>query len=189
MMRPPEPDPDDEILRLLAAGDLRAIDKLHTYYYQRLFLSVRKFIRDDHDSASLVNDLLINLWDKRDMLGLRKPLVYYLYRSARNRVINFLRDKGRSKEIRTPNEQLSTIAELAGDARADHALLAEDLMLLWRLAEFHMTYRVRQTFVMCRQEGKSKEEIAEAMGITVNAVEKNLARAWRVIQEIRKRYF
>ena len=95
-MRKQEPEPDDIILELLAADDPKAINKLHATYYKGLFFSIRKSVKHDHEAATVLNDLLFTIWEKRHTLGLRKPLVYYLYRSARNGILNFLRNKARS---------------------------------------------------------------------------------------------
>lgn len=188
-MRKQEPEPDDIILELLAADNQRAINKLHATYYKGLFFSVRKYVQHDHEAATVINDLLFSIWEKRHTLSLRKPLVYYLYRSARNRILNFLRDKGRVKEIPTSPDGLMLVNKPSSSDSADQKLLQEDLHLLWAIAELHMTHRVRETFLLSQVENKTKEEIADAMGITVNAVEKNIARAFKVIEEISRKYF
>lgn len=186
----PEPDlhPDDSILKQLAANDPRAIDRLHALYYRRLFFAIRKFVQNDQDTATLLNDLLVTLWEKRHTLKPRKPLLYYLYRAARNRAINFLRSKSRIQEIPLGPETVFQAAEDGSNA-ADYTVREADLVRLWQAAEQLMPYRVREAFVLSRQDGLTPEEIAQTMNITVSGARKNLARAWKVIEAVKKLYF
>lgn len=184
----PEQHPDDIILHLLAADDERAIDMLHARYYKRLFFAVRKLLRNDEDTANILNDLLVAIWKKRHTLTLRKPLLYYLYKAARNRAVNVLRPKTRARETQPDHQAAYPQLEDPAD-QADARVREADLIRMWHAAEYRMPYRVREAFVLSWHRGLTPEEIAVEMNITVSGARKNLARAWKIIEAVKKTYF
>lgn len=183
----PDHHSDDSILQQLAADDPRAIDRLYQLYYKRLFFAIRKLVQNDQDTASILNDLLVVIWEKRHTLRLRKPLLYYLYRAARNRALNALRPKTGIREVPLETETNYPALEDAGHF-ADYPLHEADIMRMWHVAEKLMPYKVREAFVLSRHDGLTPEEIAKTMNISVSGARKNLARAWKLIAAVKKLY-
>jgi RNA polymerase sigma-70 factor (ECF subfamily) len=107
----------------------------------------------------------------------------YLYRAANNLMISRHRSTQRSgrrdDEWSAAAESADTSGEASVAARLEIERAEERLRALGD--------RAFRTFVLFRVEGVPQKEIAEKLGVSLSAVEKNLQRAYRAIAEIRSR--
>ena len=74
---------DAFVLSSLSMGSKMAFDAFFKAYYPKILQFVMHFCVDKQEAESLVQDLFMNLWIKRDKLGEVKNLDNYLYVSAR----------------------------------------------------------------------------------------------------------
>jgi RNA polymerase sigma factor (sigma-70 family) len=81
----------------------------------------------------------------------------------------------RSRQTRVVQCELSF--EIAVPAEQDHALLADETMRIYQSALNGLPERTRSVFLLYRLEGLKYREIAEALDISIPAVQKHMARA------------
>ena len=98
--------------------------------------------------------------------------------AVRNRALNHLRHLAVQRKSAVFVEALSEPAEQA-DALAQATELEQALVRA--IAE--LPPRTREVFVMSRERGMRYSEIAEALGVSVKAVEANMSRALRILRE------
>jgi len=84
---------EKNIVRRIKQGDKEVFQKLFEIYYQRLFLYAKSYIEDADAAKDIVQDLFINLWEKRKNLVIISSLSSYFFRAIHNRSIQFLRHK------------------------------------------------------------------------------------------------
>lgn len=109
----------------------------------------------------------------------------YLFRSARNRLINEVRRKSREEAI--------SLEELSQD---DHPLLSDpeaclragELARALEAALAQLPLKKRQAFIYHRLEGYTQPEIAEKMGVALNTVERYVIDATRHIRAQLQRF-
>lgn len=140
------------------------------------------YVRSLVDSSALASDIVQETW-ARAIPPLREGRVEnvraFLYRIARNLVIDGARDRGKWSPW-VVHEDLGGL--IADDApSAEQAVLASDrLRVLLELVE-SLPPRCREIFALRKIEGLHQAEIAEQLGITRGAVEKQLRHALLVL--------
>ena len=132
----------------------------------------------DHDSAQeIVQDVFINLWQKKESISGEKPVKSYLYTSVKNRCLNHIRDnkKFRSQfldielELEIPVEDFDSFSESETQNKIDAALN--------KLPE-----KCRQVFELSRFEELKYKEIAERLSISQKTVEIHMSKALKVLR-------
>lgn len=108
----------------------------------------------------------------------------YLYRTAHNLIVDYLRQQDRMQMDSVPTEALFDVVDEAPSPEqvtSDKNSLAVAQMALLELPE-----RTRQIFVMVRLEGLTYSEVAQQLAISDSSVQKHLARAVKqVMQRLR----
>ena len=82
---------DRELVALLANGSQQAFEELYTRYKGRLVYYCKWFLKDETGSEDIVQDIFMQLWEKRDTLNIEVSFLGYVYTLAQNRVLNELR--------------------------------------------------------------------------------------------------
>ena len=76
-----------EVLRLIKNGDATAFKELYNRYKESIFLMVYRRVQDEEESKDIVQEIFLKLWLGREHLVELDNLDYYLFGTARNRVI------------------------------------------------------------------------------------------------------
>lgn len=137
-------------------------------------------IRDREIAAELVQDVYARLMQAGDR-GPDDANTKMLYASVRNAVVDHYRSNaGRSRVMDSLlPEQLWPCETMSPQ---DHAQARQTLSALDRALQ-ELTPKAREMFILHRVEGISNAKLAKKYGISVSAVEKQLARTMRHCQE------
>ena len=128
------------------------------------------------DALEIVNDVFLNVWDKRENLDLDDSLKGYLFSSVKNRTINFHKKKRLKVVQDLPNDRVS-------DFSADRGLLEKEQSQIMLDILESLPPKCRQVFVMSRIDCLSYKEIAELMDISVKTVEGQMSKALKVFRK------
>jgi RNA polymerase sigma factor (sigma-70 family) len=175
-------DSDDFILRMLANDDEHAITMLFDKYYKFIFEVVNQRLKNSEDTDDLIQDLFINIWNKRHTLNFKKPLISYLLRSAINRSHNRIRDTLKKLEI--PLENWNDIENTPTNNLADSSLTVEEINRLWKEAQSKMNSQMRTSFLLSRKLSMTYPEIALHLGVSQKTVEKYISQALKILREV-----
>ncbi len=174
----PDAAADRALLDRLRAGDAAAFDAIFRGRYALLVGVAERMLRDRAVAEELVQEVLLNLWRRREALAPDEALGPYLVRATRNRALNHLRhlaiERRDAAHAAGPSE-----APAAGAGRA----VAAELAAAAAAAVAELPPRCREVFALSRGRGLSYAEIAEALGISVKTVEAQMGRALRALRE------
>jgi len=166
------------ILNSLKKGDKKVFEKLYSSYYQKLCSFLLSYCQDRDIIEDVVQDVFLNLWDKRRKINIQTSLNAFLYKS----VYNKLMDKYR--HLRLKNEMLSsyyhTAVMLAVEKENDRP--NKDIRLLHQCME-GLPEKCKKVFMRGKVRGLNYNEISEELGISVKTVEGHVARAYRLLKE------
>lgn len=168
---------DPELLARLARGDEAAYDAIFRAWYAPLVRATQAIVRDAAVAEELVQDAMLELWRRREQLDAEGSPQAYLFRAARNRALNHLRHLA----VQRRNVGALQVEE-AREASAPAELVARELEEAVREAIAALPPRCREVFELSRGRGLTYGEIAEALGITVKAVEANMGRALKSLR-------
>jgi RNA polymerase sigma-70 factor (ECF subfamily) len=175
-------DLDDRELLARLAGDERAaqaaFDALFRRWYARLVRAADAVVRDQAVAEELVQDVMLELWRRRERLGADGAAHAYLFQAVRNRALNHVRHlKVRQRGA------LRLVRDEAAAAPAPGELEAGELDAAIRAALDTLPPRCRAVFDLSRSGGLRYAEIAERLGVSVKAVEAQMGRALRTLRE------
>jgi RNA polymerase sigma-70 factor (ECF subfamily) len=169
---------DRELLTRLRQGDDAAYEAIFRQWYARLVTTTAVLLRDRAPAEEVVQDVLLELWRRRETLTFETSLRAYLFQSARNRALNYLR-RQRVEARGEPAIAAALPTPEAADAEAREA----ELNVAIQEAIASLPDRCREVFELSRIRGLKYQEIAVELGISVKTVEAQMGKALRVMRE------
>jgi RNA polymerase sigma-70 factor (family 1) len=162
-----------KLLLALAAGDEAAYKSLYLHYYDTVSKFVLKYVKSPELARDLAQDIFIKIWEKRDKLPGVQHFQPYLLQISRNQAIDTLRAAGKSDIVKRE------IARHFHDHPGffEDEALQKDYRLFIRRTIDALPPRSREVFLLCREQAKSYEEVAAALGISRNAVRNHMVQA------------
>lgn len=166
--------PDDELIRLYAAGDRAAASALTLRHAPRVLALARRMLSDPTEAEDVAQEAMLRLWRiAPDWRSGEAGIGTWLYRVASNLCLDRLRR-------RRPTGEPTT--EIVDETPA----VVENLTRAERTAALHkaldgLPERQRAAIVLRHLEERGNPEIAEMLSISVEAVESLLARGRRTL--------
>lgn len=169
---------DDALMVLYSNGDIQAARSLAHRHTPRIVAQANRLLRDQAEAQDVAQDAMLRLWKIAPEWRQGEAKVStWLYRIVANLCTDRLR-KRRSTD-------LDSIAEPAdGALSVEAAMQAEERLQALHGALAQLPERQRIAVTLRHIDELSNPDIAEAMGITVAAVESLTARGKRALADI-----
>lgn len=164
---------------MIQAGDESAFEGLFREHYAVLCGFARKIVSDGDTAEELVQELFMQLWDKRLSLNPETSLRAYLFTAIRNSCLNHL--KHQNVRGRHEDHARNLPLQLAPDP--SQALETAELQARIHLAIGELPDRCSEIFKMSRFEGLKYDEIAEKLQLSPRTVEVQIGKALRILRE------
>lgn len=170
---------DEELVLLLNGGCKAAYAEIYRRYYESLSRHAYKVLKGDDAARDLVQDVFASLWEKRETVRISSSLNAYLYCSIRNAVLDEI------KRSKRQEDRLDALARFM----ADHAEPADLLLRNKQLSDLieqevsQLPGRMREVYLLRRDEELSHAEIAERLGISRLTVKTQMNKALRILRE------
>lgn len=151
----------------LKAGDKKALSYIYTRYFDGLYNYGTRITKDASLAEDCIQDMFIELWDKRETLSNVRNLRSYLYRSLRRKILYKLSAKARQ----TAREDLSCFEIELSDKT--HFLNQQvDIEIRKRLASLvgMLTPKQKEAIFLIYYDGLSYEETASVMSLKTKTV-------------------
>ena len=172
------PIDERELLLRLRRGDEAAYDAIFRQWYAPLVATTTALLRDQGPAEEVVQDVMLELWRRRETITFETSLRAYLFQATRNRGLNFLR----RQRVETRGE--ATIAAgMPTPEPADSEAREAELNVAIQSAIAGLPDRCREVFELSRVQGLKYSEIATELGISVKTVEAQMGKALRVMRE------
>ena len=165
------------VLRLID-GDEDAFCELYASYKNRLIYFAMRFLKSREYAEDVFQDAFAVIWQGRRFINPDTSFSSYLYTIVRNRVLNQLRDLDNQDKLK--EQILAQAVDYTEDTK--HRIMADDLRHLIACAMQQLTVRQREVFRMSREKQMSHQEIADALGISINTVQEHISTSLRVLR-------
>jgi RNA polymerase sigma-70 factor, ECF subfamily len=167
---------DPRIFQLIRKGDEASFNRLFNGYYASLCLFAAKYVGDMDLSRSLVQQVFVDIWVKREKIDITWSTKSYLYRSVKNRCIDYLRKEKITTEISKSVENLNQMPfrDLVEEAELNDLINKS----INKLPE-----KCREIFILCRFEMLKYAEIAQKLNISIKTVEMQMGIALKRLRE------
>ena len=174
-------DPNIERELLLKAGgdDETAFVQLLAPYQNNLYTTFLRMIGDQQVAEELLQDTALKVWLNRHQLPEILNFGGWLYKVAANIGYNHLdktkREQSKAREFTRRSLSLSSFS-------FEDPLLEKEYGAILQQAIDRLPPRQKQTYLLIRQQGLSREEAARELGISPETVKWNLEQAVRSIR-------
>ena len=186
--RPPRSarQPDSALIQQARTGDRKAFTDLVHRYEDTVYRFAFKVCRDRDQAAEALQDTFINVFRKLDTFDGKSKFSTWLYTIVTNNCLM----KQRRRKTRAMEESLELLdspPEHGHDGQGRHVarwdetpadlLLDQELRALMDSAILKLPVEYRLVFILRDVEGKSTQETAGILGISVEATKSRLRRA------------
>jgi RNA polymerase sigma-70 factor (ECF subfamily) len=165
------------LLSEIARGDERAFKKLFDLYKGRFYSVVLKMTRSDEVAEDIVQDVFMNIWNKRERLvDIDNPSSYFftaVYRRVYHHYRKIAQEKKLLQVVPPVKESVNT---------TDEIVLARESNKLISQAISKLPPQQQRVFKLSKQEGLSREDVARQLQISPNTVKNHLADALKFIR-------
>ncbi|MCK9628638.1 MAG: RNA polymerase sigma-70 factor [Bacteroidales bacterium] len=167
------------IIKRIKEGDIATFEALFKSVYTPLLLYSAGITGRRDVSEEIVQDLFYYIWKERDGLQIMHSIKGYLYKSVRNRSLQYLEHEKVTERFILRNET----------GRYDSQPTGQDVLEFRELEEIlkksmtKMPERRVEIFRMHRFENKKYTEIAEALSLSVKTIEAEITKALKTIRK------
>lgn len=156
-------------------GNEEAFNRAFDLYYSRLCFFADKLLNDFDLSRSVVQQVFVDLWIKRDKLQV-VLLKSYLFQSVRNAALDLLKHK---------KAELRYLLTLNQNEQGQFGDQLEEAELADRInrAIQNLPEKCREIFILCRFEELKYAEIAIRLNISVKTVEMQISIALKKLRK------
>ncbi|MBR1926687.1 MAG: RNA polymerase sigma-70 factor [Bacteroidales bacterium] len=168
------------------AGETVDFEAFYKRWYLRAIRFALEYIRDESEAENIVQEVFVNMFDRRKSLSKDINLTYYLFSSVKNRCINYLNNKLRQRSVSMSGDEADLADRLSLLALEDFDVTVtarEDLETRLNEALSVLPPRCRQIFSMSKIEGKKQTDIAGELGVSINTVESQMKIAYIKLRE------
>ncbi|GGH61519.1 RNA polymerase sigma-70 factor (ECF subfamily) [Filimonas zeae] len=169
---------EKELLAQVVEGKEEAFAMFYHYYYPAVSAFVQQFLKSPQLSEDLSQEVFTRIWQNRHRLAEVQSFRAYLFVVARNQAITALRTISRHE---LAAGEILRHYHLPPPS-TDDLLLTQEYMRFLRNTLDSLPERTRQIFRLCREEGRSYDEVAALLGISRNAVKNHMVQAMKVLK-------
>lgn len=166
-------------------GDELAFEILFRKYYEGLLRFIWSYVKSEAVAEELIQDVFLKIWKNRKKLEIRESVSAYLYRSARNMSIDYVRHAEVEQSWAEEKRSLYDLEnQLLLDKQVNDRLILDEV----KKAIQSLPERRREVFMLSRFEGLSYKEIADLLEISVSTVETQISRSLKTLRDIFEPY-
>lgn len=150
----------------------------------------QEYIIREEDAENIVQDVFLELWERKSFFAAKTNLFAYLFTTVKNRCIVFLRhqtivqetaDKIQSDYLKMLQMKFHSLEVL------DEQLFSEpDIETIIQKAIDSLPERCREIFILNKLEGKKQKDIAQQLNLSIHTVESQMAIAYKKLKEVLK---
>jgi RNA polymerase sigma-70 factor (ECF subfamily) len=159
-------------------GDIAAFEKIYRSYVKELCSFAAYYVKSYDAAEDIVQNLFLQLWERRETIRIEGLLKTYLFTSARNLSLNFLKHRTIDQKSSDTYSKLFSIPSATPHEIAEH----QELDALITQALERIPERCRIVFILSRYFNMKYAEIAETLEISIKTVDAQMVKATKSLR-------
>lgn len=172
---------ESQYIKDLKNGSRRAFNALYEMYSSRLYGYCYQWTKSHEDAEEIVQDVFVKLWIHRNSIENEETILYFVFKIAKNQLINMYRSNVNSV-IYEEYLQYSNTSSLSIDDTA-HAVEYDDFCKLLNKIKETLPETQQKVYEYSKLRHLSNQEIAETLGLSEQTVKNQLSLALKVFRE------
>lgn len=168
-------------------------ERIYLDYFSKMKNFAKEYVLSGEDAENIVQDVFLELWEKRELFSMQINLIAYLFTAVKNRCIDLLRRRVLVKEVADKmQEEHRLTLRLKLDSLEEfdqHLFMEKDIEQIITRAIDALPPKCREIFIKSKIEGMKQQDIAARMNISVNTVETQMGIAYKKLKLELKDYF
>lgn len=170
-------------LNIVHRWDDSSLQLLYRHFYKALVAFAIQAVETQESAEEIVQDIFVKTWQKHNTFKSTATLKAYLYNGVRNECISHLRRQQTAQErIRQFEKDYHQLQMGTEESMAGSLPHREEAIRQLLLAIDSLPPKLRELFLLAIR-GKSSEDIAQEMGVTLQTVKKQRQRG---LERLRK---
>ncbi len=152
-----------------------ALWELHEVFFSPLHRLIYSLVHNREVAEELASDVFVQLWRGRHRLSSVENPEVYLFVSAKNRALTYLRsEKSMALEIGSLSD-----FDLVLERNPEDILISSEMIARINLAIAELPVRCKLIFMLVKENGLKYREVAEILDISVKTVEAQMNIAFK----------
>lgn len=170
---------DRNLIENLKEGDEHAFRKVYEEYHKAVYGIAFKYLKSEHLAEDAVHDVFVKLWDYRKKLDAGQSLKGFLFTTAKNHVLNMIRNRKRDEEKNKEYSHLKPVSRNKTVAK----LTLKNYKRVFEYFLEQLPEGKKEIFELKMQKGISNKKIAQKLDISVNTVKSQYYQASKFIKK------
>ena len=170
-----------QLQQKIARGDQRSFEDLYRLFYARLFNFALLYVHKREIAEEVVNDVMINVWNKQQTLQQVQNLETYIFAAVRNQALNYMSKYSAWHVVPGPTQEQGGIINFNDPEKE----------LEWKEINFRLNQAIdqlpeqcRTVFKLIKEEGFRYKQVAEILNVSPRTVETQLFRAIKKLDKV-----
>ena len=166
---------DVELLNRLRENDTQAFESIYKKYWKTLYLTAFSILKDKQAAEDLIQDLFIQLWNKRATISVTVSLNAYLSASVKHEVFRVIRK-------RIAESDTNTVMQSDKSYNAQELIEYKEFLAHTQQLIAKLPVKCQEVFVLSREDQYSHKKIAAQLNISSKTVENHIGKALGVLK-------
>ncbi len=172
-------DIDTHLVKRFKRGEEGAFRKIYDRYHKPIYAIALKYLKSKSLAEDAVHDVFIKLWDYRDKLDASQSLKGFLFTSAKNHVLNMIRDDKRADQRSKNYGHLRSVSKNT----TLNKLTLKNYYKVFGECLKNLPNGKREIFELKMNQELTNKEIADQLDVSVNTVKSQYYKASKFIKE------
>jgi RNA polymerase sigma-70 factor (ECF subfamily) len=167
----------------IKSGNIAQYKQMFKRYYKPLVYFSYRYVKDVQIAEDIIQDVFVNIWNKRETLDFSLNFKSYLFSSVKNHSLMHINKTSKYEHV-----NLKLVTEKS-ENNPDTIIESAELEKTLNIIITELPEKRREIFCMSRFDKLTYSEIAVALSISVNTVETQMSRALKYIRKRTKSLF
>lgn len=167
------------LLAMVATGNRQAFTQLYTTHLNNLYRYIFLFTKSKEETEEILQEIFIKIWENREKLPEVDSLKNYLFRSAKNKLIDNIRHLQIRQRVLSEIKRTKDISETS---TSDQCAYREYYHVVQQAIE-KLPPKRKLIFRLNIENGLSQDEIAIQLNISKSVVQKQTYKASHFVRE------
>jgi len=179
---------EKKLLQGIREGDENSFSKIFHLYYEDLCRFTLNYTAAPDVAEDIAQDIFLGIWRKRKTLKVEGSFKSYIFKTARNNALNYLRHKKIEVKWKKKEKRENKILSNSPDKEIQQSESFKELEKAIEEAIDQLPERRKLIFSLSRDEGLTYQEISIVLDISVKTVETQIRRSKITLRELLAKY-